>query len=87
MKKEVNLKKFVKQLWFLLKPSRRKIFWLVFLVIIVEAIQMIGPYILKIIIDLILEFKAEDFILIAWWIGGMFLANQIASVFSYFKVR
>jgi len=87
MKKEVNLKKFISQLWFLLKPSRRKIFWLVFLAIIVEAVQMIGPYILKIIIDLILEFKTEDFITIAWWIGGMFAANQLASVFSYFKDR
>jgi ABC-type multidrug transport system fused ATPase/permease subunit len=87
MKKEVDLKKFVKQLWFLLKPSRRKIYWLVFWAILVEILHLIGPYILKIIIDLILEFKAEDIQIISLWIVGMFVANQIASFFGYVKDR
>jgi ABC-type multidrug transport system fused ATPase/permease subunit len=87
MKKEVDLKKFVKQLWFLLKPSRRKIYWLVFWAVLVEILHLIGPYILKIIIDLILEFKAEDIQTISLWIVAMFVANQIASFFGYIKDR
>lgn len=87
MKKEVDLKKFVKQLWFLLKPSRRKIYWLVFWAVLVEILHLIGPYILKIIIDLILEFKAEDIQMISLWIVAMFVANQIASFFGYVKDR
>lgn len=86
-KREINLKKFINQLWFLLKPSRRKIWWLVFWVILVEILQLIGPYILKIIIDLILDFKIDDLQLISFWIIGMFLANQTASLFSYVKDR
>jgi ABC-type multidrug transport system fused ATPase/permease subunit len=87
MKKEVDLKKFVQQLWFLLKPSRRKIYWLVFWAVLVEMLHLVGPYILKIIIDLILEFKAEDIQIISLWIVGMFVANQIASFFGYVKDR
>jgi ABC-type multidrug transport system fused ATPase/permease subunit len=87
MKKEVDLKKFVQQLWFLLKPSRRKIYWLVFWAVLVEILNLIGPYILKIIIDLILEFKAEDIQTISLWIVAMFVANQISSFFGYVKDR
>jgi len=87
MKKEIDLKLFLKQLWTLLKPSRRQIFVLLFLAIIVEISQLVGPYFLKIIIDLILEFKSEEILNILIWIGAMFLANQVSSLFAYVKDR
>jgi len=83
MKDKIDLKKFIKQFWFLLKPSKKKIFWLVFLVIIAEAIHLIGPYILKIVIDLILEFQESDLKTIIFWIALMFLVNQFASLVTY----
>ncbi len=87
MQKEINLKQFSNQLWALLKPSRQKIIILVFLIILVEALQLIGPYILKIIIDLILDFKTEGLGSISFWIIAMFMSNQIASLFAYVKDR
>lgn len=60
---------------------------LLFLAIIVEISQLVGPYFLKIIIDLILEFKSEEILNILIWIGAMFLANQVSSLFAYVKDR
>ncbi len=87
MKNDINLKKFISQLWFLLKPSRKKIFFLIFLAIIVESSQLVGPYFLKIIIDLILEFDTNAIQGILFWIVAMFLANQISSFVAYIKDR
>jgi len=87
MKKEINLRKFSSQLWFLLKPSRKKILALFFWVIIVEITQLFGPYILKIIIDLILDFNTEIIGVLSFWIITMFAVNQISSIFAYVKDR
>ena len=83
MKKEVDLKKFISQLWTLLKPSRKKIVVLVFLIIIIEVVDLIGPYFLKIIIDSILSFNNEKIGLLLGLVGMMFLVNQLASLFDY----
>ncbi len=87
MKKEINLKKFCQQLWFLLKPSRKKIVMLIFFIIIIEIIELVGPYILKIIIDSILSFDNEKIGILLGWVGVMFLANQIVSIFEYSSSR
>ena len=87
MKKEINLRKFVNQLWTLLKPSRKKIMMLIFFIIIIEIIELIGPYILKIIIDSILSFDNEKIGILLGWVGVMFLANQIVSLFEYSSNR
>ncbi len=86
-RKKINLRRFIHQLWFLLKPSHRKIWWLIFWVILVEIFSLIGPYILKIIIDLIIDFKIENFQIILFWIISMFISNQITSLFTYIKDR
>ncbi len=82
-KKEIELKKFIKQLWIILKPSRKKIISLVGLIIFIEIIDLIGPYILKLIIDAILGFDNGKVGLLIGLVGLMFLANQIASFFDY----
>lgn len=82
-KNEIELKKFIKQLWTLLKPSRKKIITLLFLIIFIETIDLIGPYILKIIIDSILTFENEKISFLVGWVGIMFLVYQTASFFDY----
>jgi len=87
MKKEIDLKKFCFQLWFLLTPSKKKIVHLSFFVILVEAFLLVSPYILKITIDLILEFDQQKIATIIFWVIVMFVVNQTASIFAYFKDR
>ena len=88
-KKDIKEKKFDAQefwvkMWKLLKPSRKQIISLLFLVSAIEISRLINPYILKIIIDKITSFDASQLGTIIWLVIFMFLISQIVSFSSYF---
>lgn len=58
-KKQIKMRQFWTRLWWLIKPSHKQIFYLLFLVVIFEIFKFAGPYLLKKIIDLITNFKIE----------------------------
>lgn len=83
-----NVKEFWRKLWNLVSPSHGAIMKLLVFTVILEALRLIGPYILKIIIDIITSsFNQEAILKIAYLVAFMFLANQSVSVFDYFVDR
>jgi ABC-type multidrug transport system fused ATPase/permease subunit len=81
--KEFDTKGFWMRLWALLEPSQDQIKRLIFFIMIEEAVRLVGPYILKLIIDAIANFQVEDISRIVLLVVGMFLANQAASFGSF----
>lgn len=71
--------------WLLLKPSRAQIMRLLVLVVFLELMRLVGPYILKLIIDLITHFPTVDIEKIFVYIIAMFLANQTTSILVFFQ--
>jgi ABC-type multidrug transport system fused ATPase/permease subunit len=85
--KKFNFKSFWIKIWRLLKSSRRAIVKLLVLIVVLEAIRLIGPYFLKIIIDEITKFEISRLEIILGLIALMFLINQIASLVDYLTDR
>jgi len=80
-----NMKEFWKKLWNLLVSSHGAIIKLLFLTIILEILRLAGPYILKVIIDVItLNFRPEVIEKVIFLVIAMFFANQATSIFDYF---
>ncbi|MBU0619711.1 ABC transporter ATP-binding protein/permease [Patescibacteria group bacterium] len=77
--------KFWKQLWQLLKPSQKQIKSLFVLTMVFEIVRLIGPYILKIIIDKLTQFQASEIMPIVYLIVLMFFSEQVVSLLAYFK--
>jgi len=78
------LKGFWSRLWKLIEPSHKAIIGLMVFIMAFEIVRLIGPYLLKLIIDLIVDFKSE-------YIGKIFILaiamlgiNQLVSVIDYF---
>lgn len=82
--KNLNVKDFWLRLWQLLSPSRKQIKILLGFVMVFELSRFISPYILKIIIDSIINFHKEDIGKLILLIIGMFAANQLTVVIDYF---
>ncbi len=86
--KDLDIKDFWKKLWDLLEPSHRAIIGLSVFTIFLELLRLVGPYLLKIIIDLITSnFSLEAIGKIIWLIAFMFLSNQVVSLVDYFIDR
>lgn len=83
-----NIREFWRKLWNLAAPSHKAIATLLVFTIVLEALRLIGPYVLKIIIDIITSnFNSAAILKITYLIILMFLANQSVSVFDYFVDR
>jgi len=81
---QFDFRQFWLKLWNLLDPVHRKIIKLLAMILFLELSRLAGPYILKLIIDLITNFKAEELGRIAGLIILMFFSNQFLSVIDYF---
>jgi ABC-type multidrug transport system fused ATPase/permease subunit len=82
--REFDLRSFWKKLWRLLTPSHRAIINLLIFTLLLEILRLIGPYILKLIIDIITSnFNAEMIGRIVWLIVIMLLSNQAMSLLDY----
>lgn len=82
--KQENFKDFWKRLWHLIKPSQKQLKRLSFFLLVLELASLIGPYLLKYIIDIVTDFQRSDIGLIILLVLGMFLVNQAISVLDYF---
>ncbi len=84
MNKKDNFKDFWKRLWWLIKPSQRQLKRLSFFLLVLELLSLVGPYILKYIIDTVTDFEKGNIKLIIFLVLSMFLVNQIVSIIDYF---
>lgn len=82
--KELKLNIFLSRLWTLLKPSHREIKFLMLFIVFMEIFRLIGPYLLKLIIDSITNFQQKDILKILILIGSMFAVNQAVNIVDYF---
>lgn len=89
MAKKFQMKSFWVKIWKLLEPSRKQIISLLVLISVLEAIRLIGPYILKVVIDRITEFNLtqEELLRLIMLIGLMFAINQFLSIVDYLTDR
>ncbi len=81
--RQFDIKGFWVRLWSMLGPVQSKIKKLAVLMLVMEIIKLIGPYLLKILIDALnngIENTARIIILIA----AIFLAYQMQSILDYF---
>ncbi|EKE15749.1 MAG: hypothetical protein ACD_11C00107G0002 [uncultured bacterium] len=78
-----NINDFWGRLWRLLKPSRARIIKLLVVTVCLELMRFVGPYILKLIIDLITNFSLAEIGLLVVYIIGMFVANQATSLLAF----
>ena len=78
-------KNFWKKLWILIDPSHVQIKLLIGWLIFFELVKLIGPYLLKLIIDGLVAFDAEKISYLLLLIGAMFVSEQTASLFWYAK--
>lgn len=88
MKKErkdaLKDKSFWANLWKILEPSHKQMKILGVLIVVFECARLIGPYILKLIIDRLVNFSG-DIMPIIYLILIMFASEQFNSVLHYFK--
>lgn len=83
--KKFNSKKFIKRFWEILKDDRKKIYFILFLILFHEAVRLIGPYILKIIIDTLTAETAKNTRDVISLIVIYSLAETISVSIEYFK--
>jgi len=82
--KKFDIKSFWVKTWKLLEPSHRQIKHVLILLFFVETMNLVGPYILKIIIDKITKLEMAEIGVILFLIALMFSVNQIVSIIDYF---
>lgn len=82
-----DIKGFWVRLWELLGPAHGTIKLVFSWMILVELTRLVGPYILKLIIDSITNFSVDKISQIVGLIFSMFLFNEIVSVLQYVNDR
>ncbi|MDA3839578.1 MAG: ABC transporter ATP-binding protein [Patescibacteria group bacterium] len=84
-KNKKNKKSFWKDFWRFMKEHQKKLISIMIVTFFLELFRLIGPYILKHIIDRIIEFRAEDISVILFLIALMFIVDQTNSILFYFN--
>lgn len=80
---EFDAKGFWVKLWRLLYPSRQQIKYLLVSIMVLEALRLGGPYILKVIIDTITNLQADKIPFLVFLVFAMFFSNQIVSFVNF----
>lgn len=83
--KEQSINDFWMRFWHLLKPSHKQIGRLLMLTLCLELMRFVGPYILKLTIDLITHFQTVEIQRMLFYIVAMFLANQATSILAFLQ--
>lgn len=86
-KKQINLRKFFARLWSLLKPVHKRFYALLAILVVLESLNLAGPYLLKFIIDEITNFDPEKLSLLIGLSAALFIVYQASSVVDYFADR
>ena len=88
MKKNKEKKgNFWKDFWSFMKEHQNKMISIVIASFLLETFRLVGPYILKHIIDRIIDFKPEDVLVILFLVALMFVVDQTNSILFYFNSK
>jgi ABC-type multidrug transport system fused ATPase/permease subunit len=81
--KNFDMKGFWIRLWKLLSPSHEQIKYLLLFIVAGELLRLVSPYILKLIVDSLTNFRTEDLRRIGFLIISMLMTNQFYSLVSF----
>jgi ABC-type multidrug transport system fused ATPase/permease subunit len=82
-----NINGFWVRFWKLIKPSHAQIVRLFMVTFCLELVRLIGPFFLKLIVDLITNFSTVEIKQLLIYVAGMFLANQMTSILAFLQDR
>ena len=82
---QISSREFWGTLWSLLSESHKLIFVILIFTVASGILSLVEPYILKLVIDSLTNFKKEDILFMMMLIGGFFFSDQVRSVISYFN--
>jgi len=77
----------VRDFFKLMKPYSKTVVFLFVFIVIIEAVKMIGPYILKLLIDGLYSFSTDKLNYFIFLIIFFFVSLVVVSVMDYFKDR
>lgn len=80
---KIDFKDFWSKLWKILSPSHRLIWSILLIIMIAATLDIIKPYLLKLLIDKLTVFQPEHILVIISFIGLYFLSDQVRSVIQY----
>lgn len=80
---KISTKEFWAKLWQLLSESHRLIFVILAFTVVAALLDLLKPYIVKLVIDSLTNFKKEDLTLMIMLVGVFFAADQIRSWVTY----
>ncbi len=78
---------FWRAFWHLLSPFRRLIKWIILVTVIAAILDLIKPYILKLLVDQLYNFANADLHLLLWLIALYLGSDQVRSLVQYFDDR
>lgn len=79
----ISNKEFWAKLWKLLGESRRLIFVILIFTVLAAILDLVKPYVVKLVIDNLTNFKTEDLAFMLMLIAIFFISDQIRSWVSY----
>lgn len=83
----LSWREFWQQLWLLLSPFQKLIYFILSVTILGAVFDLAKPYILKLVIDGLYNFQAEDLRFLLWLIVMYLGADQVRSFVQYFSDR
>ncbi len=78
-----NAQRFWLRLWSLLEQSQKQIKLLLITIVALEMTQLLGPFLLKLIIDLLTDFQMQNLAKIIWLAVAMFGSSQLVALLDY----
>ena len=86
-KASLSWSEFWRSLWSFLIPFQKLIISILALILLISALDLFKPYILKLLIDALYDFANIDFNFLFWLILIYLGTDQIRSLFQYFNDR
>lgn len=83
-KSNLGFKKFWANLWKILSPSHGMIKAIFGIIMMAAVLDIVKPYLVKLVIDRLTDFKPEDILILMIFVGGYFLSDQARSLIQYF---
>ena len=84
---KLNKKRFWLDLWRLLIPYHGWLITLLFITIVFEFLQLLGPYILKLVIDILTDFSISEIVTLVYFLISMLVAESLLLAVDYIRDR
>lgn len=80
---KISNREFWIKLWDLLSESRKLVYLIIFFIVIQASLDIVKPYVVKLVIDNLINFNKENLLFLGALVGIFFTSDQIRSWISY----